>query len=306
MAKTTDCIAPLEIDGLHGRLLTLPKRKGREILLLYGLHASLERMAGVAEYLNSFGPVTMPDLPGFGGMESFYTAGRQATLDNVADYLAAFVRHHYEDRRFSIVGLSYGFIVATKMLQRHPDIVDRVDVVVSIVGLASREDLAGSPRSRTLMRLTASVCAQRLPAGFIQHVLLRPTVIRAGYFCMEKLARRPGQPIDTNKAERVRRIKFEIELWRSNDVRTYMQAVASIFSLEPGSRVKLPVYHAVLEGDQYLNNQQTEASMKQVYREVHILQARGDSHALTVLATAEDTARYVPAELQELLSKPAA
>src|SRR5205085_11669969 len=91
-----DYIVPLNINGLEGRVMHLPapktKKAGqREILFVYGLHSSLERWWGLTQVLNRYGAVTMPDLPGFGGMDSFYTIGKKPTLDNMADYLAAFV-----------------------------------------------------------------------------------------------------------------------------------------------------------------------------------------------------------------------
>ena len=89
-----DYIAPLNINGMNGRMLHIaaPKNKNKELLLLYGHHSSLERMYGIAEDLNQYGAVTMPDFPGFGGMDSFYTIGMQPSIDNLADYLASFVK----------------------------------------------------------------------------------------------------------------------------------------------------------------------------------------------------------------------
>jgi hypothetical protein len=71
-----DYIMPLYINGLSGRMLHLPAPRGkkREILFIYGQHSSLERWWGLAQALNSAGAVTMPDIPGFGGMTSLHQA----------------------------------------------------------------------------------------------------------------------------------------------------------------------------------------------------------------------------------------
>ena len=63
-----DYVLPLDMNGLSGRMLCLPAQAGkkREILFVPGLHTSLERLFGVIEYLNKYGGVTLPDLPGFG------------------------------------------------------------------------------------------------------------------------------------------------------------------------------------------------------------------------------------------------
>src|SRR3712207_1180020 len=100
MAKITrdpaDYIEPLNINRLEGRMLRLPapdtkQAAGREILFVYGHHSSLERWWGLIQALNRYGAVTMPDLPGFGGMDSFYKIGKKPTIDNLADYVAAFI-----------------------------------------------------------------------------------------------------------------------------------------------------------------------------------------------------------------------
>src|ERR1700741_1092962 len=118
-----DHIVPLYINGMNGRMLHIPgpAHTKREILFIYGHHSTLERWWGLVQDLNQYGTVTMPDLPGFGGMDSFYRIGQKPTIDNLADYLAAFIKMHYKKRKFTIAGLSFGFLVATRMLQRYPE-----------------------------------------------------------------------------------------------------------------------------------------------------------------------------------------
>src|SRR6185312_14576812 len=109
-SKPADYIQPLYINGLNGRMLHTPsvsRKYTREILLVYGHHALLERWWGLVENLRELGNVTMPDLPGFGGMDSFYKIGRTPTLDAFADYLAAFIKMRYRNRRVTIVGISF-------------------------------------------------------------------------------------------------------------------------------------------------------------------------------------------------------
>jgi len=93
-------IAPLEIAGLRGRVLELPAQKGggKTVLLIYGLHSSLERMYSTAQFHSRYAKVIMPDLPGIGGMESFYKIGRKPDLESYADYLYAFIKSRREER----------------------------------------------------------------------------------------------------------------------------------------------------------------------------------------------------------------
>src|SRR5487761_1162679 len=89
-----DYIVPLNINKLEGRMLYAPANgsEDRNILLVYGHHAMLERWWSLVENLCEYGNVTMPDLPGFGGMDSFFTIGKKPTIDAYADYLAAFIK----------------------------------------------------------------------------------------------------------------------------------------------------------------------------------------------------------------------
>src|ERR1039458_3592274 len=77
-----DYIVPLNINGMDGRMLRLPAPKGKpaELLFVYGHHSSLERWWGLAQVMNRYGAVTMPDLPGFGGMDSFYKIGKKPSI----------------------------------------------------------------------------------------------------------------------------------------------------------------------------------------------------------------------------------
>src|SRR4051812_15783977 len=103
-----DYIVPLNMNGLRGRMLKMPSanpNRQKEILLLYGHHAMLERWWGFVQNLNLYGNVTMPDIPGFGGMDSFHKAGRRPNVDAFADYLASFVKLRYKRKRITIVAI---------------------------------------------------------------------------------------------------------------------------------------------------------------------------------------------------------
>lgn len=118
-SSPTDYIVPLNINKLEGRMMYVPPDgdNNRNILLVYGHHAMLERWWSFVENLNDFGSVTMPDLPGFGGMDSFYKIGKKPTIDAYADYLAAFIKLRFKRKRITIVAISYGFVITTRMLQ---------------------------------------------------------------------------------------------------------------------------------------------------------------------------------------------
>lgn len=301
-----DYIEPLYMNGLRGRMLRLPSppRKKREILLVYGHHASLERLFGLAQDLNRYGAVTMPDLPGFGGMESFYKLGEKPTLDNLADYLAAFVKLRYKRRRVTIMGMSMGFLVVTRMLQRYPELTKKVDLLVSTVGFVHRDDFKFKRRNFLLMRWVASFFSNRLPAWIGKTFVLRSPMIRLAY---ASVASRHSKLKDADKEELNRRIDFEVVLWKCNDIRTYMDTTISMLTADLCDRqVDLPVVHVAVPGDRYFNNHVVEQHLNVIYKQVDIIKTNVSAHAPTIIATAEDVAPFVPKMLRRMLAKVAA
>lgn len=296
-------IVPININGLNGRMLRLPAsgKKKREILLVYGVHASIERMIGFAEDLNQYGNVTIPDLPGFGGMDSFYKIHKKPSLDNMADYLASFVKLRYKRKKCTIIAMSFGFVVATRMLQKYPELTKKVDLMVSLVGFAHKDDFKFSKRNYRLLRYSASFFSNRLPAIFVRYVVLRPVFIRATYNMM---AKNHSKMNDADDAERKKRIEFEIGLWHSNDVRTYMETGLTMLTLDIcDKQVHLPLYHISVDIDRYFDNQLVEQHLNVIYDKVTVIESNMNGHAPTVIADAETAAPFVPPKLRRLLAR---
>jgi pimeloyl-ACP methyl ester carboxylesterase len=166
-----DYIVPLNINGLDGRMLKAPAFSGvesKEILLIYGHHAMLERWWTLVQNLQEYGNVTMPDLPGFGGMDSFARINRYPNIDAYADYLAAFIKLRYRRKKFVVIGISFGFLVITRMLQRYPELTKKITLVVSIVGFMHKDDFVYPARNRKMFAKITRVFATREVALFIR------------------------------------------------------------------------------------------------------------------------------------------
>jgi len=299
-----DYIVPLAIGGLEGRMLHVPapENKQREILFVYGHHSSLERWWGLMQVLNEFGSVTMPDLPGFGGMDSFYKINQKPTIDNLADYLAAFLKWRYKRKRVTIAGMSFGFVVATRMLQRYPELTKKVEMLVSIAGFAHRDDFI-LPRKNYLFYLYSSRIVQhRLPAGIFKMIALNPLVLRAVYKHSNN-EKFKGAKTDSKKFDEL--VKVEVRLWRINDVRTAMKTSADFLRLDNCRvPVDLPIYHIAIVGDRYFDNLKVEQHFRIIFNDFTVL-AELDlvNHAPSVVATAEEAAPFVPPELRRLLDQ---
>ncbi len=302
--KPADYMLPLYMNGLSGRMLRMPapKNKKREILFIYGHHASLERYFGVAEYLNKYGAITVPDLPGFGAMEPFYKIGEPASLDNMADYLAAFIKLRYRNKRFVIAGYSLGVVIVTRMLQKYPELTKKVEMLVSIAGFTHKDDFNFSKKRYWIYRVGTSIFSHRLPSAFFKHVILRPIYIRYIYRHMFNAKQKFK---DKSGEELKEATEMEVSLWRGNDIRTYMATGHTMFTIElpKHGHIDLPIYHAGVVDDHYFNNLRVEQHMRMIYSDFHYGKIKTPTHAPSVVATAEDAAFFVPTEFIKVMNK---
>lgn len=306
-ANPADFIMPLNINGLEGRMLHMPaparkKKSDTEIMFVYGHHSSLERWWGLMLALNHYGAVTMPDLPGFGGMDSFYKIGKKPTIDNLADYLAAFVKLRYKRKKVVIAGLSFGFVVATRMLQRYPELTKKVVLLVSIVGFAHRDDFTFSKPRYYSYLLGTKVFSTRPTAAFFRSVVLHPWVLRAAYARTHNAKSKFQSAESADEFNRL--MDFEINLWHENDVRTYMYTTAQFLTLDNCQRqVDLPLWHISAQADHYFDNNVVEQHLRIIFKDFHHVQSKLTTHAPSVIADEKAAAALVPSRLRRELAR---
>lgn len=291
-------LSPINVGGLKGRKLHVPGPKGskHEVLFVYGHHSSLERWWGIVELLSRYCYVTMPDLPGFGGMQSLYKVGKPATISNLADWLAEFIKQEYGERKVTVVGMSLGFVIVTRMLQRHPKLTKNVEKLISLFGFAHKKDFIMSNRSRRAYKLGAWFFSLPVSSAFYRQVMLHPEVLRRGYH-KTKNAREKFKGLTPEQARQ--NMEFEIALWHANDLRTHMKTVVEFFSLDnTKARVELPVYHIGVKNDRYFSNASVEKHYKQIFSEYHLLaELNSGTHAPTAIRSAVDANVLIPQQL---------
>lgn len=298
-----DFIEPLNMNGLQGRMMHLPapKHTTKEILFVYGHHSSLERWWGLAQALNRYGSVTVPDLPGFGGMDSFYKIGSKPTIDNLADYLASFIKLRYKRRRVTLVSMSFGFVVVTRMLQKYPDLTKKVELLISVAGFTNGNEFIFT-KPRYLAYLTASrFFSGRSQSIFFKNVALNPLVIKAVYASTHNAR---AKFTGLNPAEKKATLEFEVYLWHINDPRTHMFTSAAFLTVNNCDRkINLPLHHIVVDGDQYFDAHAVEQHMRVIFPAVSIHTAKMDNHAPSLLADEKQAAKIFPASVKRLLNQ---
>ncbi|HSW79273.1 MAG TPA: alpha/beta hydrolase [Candidatus Saccharimonadales bacterium] len=300
----SDYIIPLNMNGLQGRMLRMPAptKRNREILLVYGHHAVLERWWGLVQNINEYGAVTMPDLPGFGGMDSFLKIGKKPTLDNYADYLASFIKLRYKNRHVTIIGISFGFVVVTRMLQRYPELSKKVDFVVSIVGFIHKDDFIFKQSARRFYVFLARLFATRPISYLIRHVFLNAFVIKNLY---RRLSRGKKRFAEADVAEFENFIDFDVYLWQTNDVRTHWLTTYQFLLLDNCKvHVDVPVWHVYAPNDYYFNNSVVEQHMRITFSEYHPVEAKEIvNHTPSILANKKEMSVLVPPGLRRVLSR---
>lgn len=302
--SSVDYIQPLNINGLEGRMLHMDAPKGVskqiEILFLYGHHSSLERWWGIAQALNRYGAVTMPDLPGFGGMDSFYKLGKRPTLDHMADYLAAFIKLRYKRKKIIIAGLSFGFVVATRMLQRYPELSKKVVLLVSIVGFAHKDDFLFTKTRLLSYRYATKAMSNPVGSTIFRYTALQPAVLKTFYGRTHNAKHKFAQAAD--KVELDRLMDTEIGLWHNNDVRTWFFTTNELMKLDNcGTRINLPVWHVASRADHFFDNNLVEQHMRVIFTDFELSELNMKTHAPSVLADEKEAAVLLPLKLRRKL-----
>jgi pimeloyl-ACP methyl ester carboxylesterase len=296
-------IKPLNMNGLKGRMLRLPakNKNKKEILMIYGHHSSLERMYGIAEAFNEYGAITMPDLPGFGGMDSFYTIGMKPTLDNMADYMASFIKLRYRGKKVTIIGMSLGFVIITRMLQKYPELQKKVKLLISVVGFTHKYDFTFKKPRYLFYKYGVSFFSLKLPSMFFYNVFLHPTVIRAAY---SKTHNAKKKLANLSSEDKKTAIEFEVQLWRNDDIRTYMKMALMFLTLDNCKiQIDLPVHHISVDNDQYFDHAVVEQHMRVIFNDFTEHMAIIDSHAPSIVATKEEAQPFIPKSIKKLLTE---
>ena len=302
--KLDQYIESLNMNGLLGRVLQMPAKKksnNKQILLVYGHHASLERMYGFAEELQKYGSVTMPDLPGFGGMQSFYKINEEPDIDTLADYLASFIKMRYKNRRFTVAGMSFGFVIVTRMLQKYPEMAKKIDNIISIVGFVHHEDFKLKTHQKLLLKMSSTLLSKRPIAVLSRYLLLNRPMIHLAY---SVVGDSHSKLKDADASERKRRIRFEVELWQANDLRTYAYTGREMLrvNLCNGNRqIPLKVTHVSVAEDRYFDNNVVEQHLNIVYTDVEVVSTTMPAHAPTVVSSAKEAAQFIPKQLRSQL-----
>lgn len=292
----------LNMNKIKGRMLILPKKNANtkiDFLLVSGQKYNLEKWFALAESLSNYGNVTMPDLPGIGGMGSFYAINDKPTIDNYADYLSAFIKLRYRRKKIVLIGISFGFMVAVRMLQKYPDLEKKIKVLISISGHTHIDDLKLSGSRVKFNLLLSKIFANSMTAQLYKSLIYDEYVFKLINRKIIKLENR----LDTGLLDKL--IKSEIRIQKKCDARTQFFLMNQILKLDLGQKnINLPVWALVKKNDKHLDNNSVRMHMEAIFSKYHEIQL--SSHArLTILGYADssDANRLIPYRLKLLFNR---
>lgn len=300
-------ITPLEINNLHGRSGFMPssrKNARKRIVLVYGLHSSIERMQGTVQFLSDYGDVYVFDLPGIGGMDSFYSIGREPTLDNYADYLYTALRSRHLDSNVTIVAMSFGFIVATRMLQKYPLTQQWFETILSFVGFGRVQDFREYKRRQRnylpLTRLLSTKTGSKIiKIGLFNRVSLAIMFRVLALFNPKYKHAMDNDPIASFAMER--------KLWQTNDTRTrfYLYTILFTFDLtsHSGQKIAVPLHDLTTPTDQYFDADKVSNTLKTLYERVSTSSANMPLHAPSIMGDADEIADIFSVQSKKVLGK---
>lgn len=296
-------IEDIELNGLKGRMINVPathkSAQNLNILLFHGQHSSLERMSGVAELLSDYGNFCLPDMPGFGGMDPLYNIGLEPSLDNLADYMAAFIKLHYGSKnKFVVVGYSFGFLVLTRMLQKYPQLQKQVVETIGLGGFVHNDAFLFSKRLRLGYTILSYMMLSRLGSFIAREVIMRKWFIGTIH-ANTRNAKIKYSSLSKEEYKRV--IDFEVHLWRCNDVRTRGYTVLEMLKadlMRSKQKIDSSMISISIGADHYFDGKIVEQQLKFIFSKVKTYRAVADVHSMSVASSAKDVEPYFPKPLR--------
>ena len=252
--------------------------------------------------MRRFGQILIVDLPGLGGMDSFYKIGKKPTLDNYAHFLHKFLEKKLpKQQKFCLLGFSLGLMISSRLLSIYPQYQPRLKALVSVVGFLRGADLKFSRQRRFFYLLAASLVKIRPGALFFRYVIINKLFLKM-FYARTALAKAKFQNISAQRKKEL--IAMETELWHINDVRTWAYTAELMLKVNLSDlRLKVQLYHAYIEGDQFLNNDSNHRILKNVYNKVKCFGVNLGAHAPTVIADEAEAELFIPQGLSRVLAK---
>lgn len=300
-------LSDIHFSGLQGRLLHLPQpakvKKPKTFVVFAGQHASLERMYSIAQLLNEFGEVYMPDLPGYGGMTSFYKIGKKPTYDNYADFVYTFLKTQKLNKDLWFFGNSFGSAVMTRLFQKHPESQKWTKQPIAFVGYGAGSNFAVSFWYRLWIGLMVNTVSTRLGAFLFEKLIFNRFSIHIMLYFFSRAKAKMQSDSDNLKKSMIMMEKY---LWSVNDHRTHAACVKMMFKDDlrhyPGGKIKLTLHNIATENDQYFDNKRVKKTFEDLYEKYETSPLTLQVHSPSMIADKDTVRAMLSDEALKLLA----
>jgi hypothetical protein len=175
-------------------------------------------------------------------------------------------------------------------------------MLISIVGFSHKYDFSFKKSRIVYYTKGAKFFSRKLPSLFFYNVFLHPSLIRAAY---SKTHNAKKKMANLSKQEKKDAVEFEVNLWRQDDIRTYMDMVVEMLTIDNCKKqVNLPVQHISVSTDQYFDHTVVEQHMRIIFNDFTDHEAIIPNHAPSILASKEEAAPFIPKSIRKILKKP--
>jgi hypothetical protein len=186
------------------------------------------------------------------------------------------------------------------MLQRYPDLVNKIEILMSLAGVTHNGDFKIGKYQKIGYLLVARTFKRRVPSMFYNNVILHPAMIRLAY------AKTPNGRVKFSALSEEKKneaMDFEVHLWRSEDTRTYWSTGVQMLELDNCTQqVDIDVHHLSIESDQYFDKHVVEQHMRIIFKDYHEHTSDMENHSPSILATKAEAAPLIPDSVRKLLT----
>jgi pimeloyl-ACP methyl ester carboxylesterase len=298
-----DYYKPFVYQELRGRYMFMPGKNGaaRTFIVLYGQHATLERIEPIVSALTEFGDVYAVDYPGFGGMEPAYKINKKPTLDFYAGHIKHFIDEIIpQDKTLTLLGISYGFQLITETLNQYPELNTRVEDVVSFVGFVHHEDFHMPPSYSIPMLYMLAIPGRTWAGSKILGFLKSDWIIGAIYMITKPIQ---AKFKSLSKKEAKTYMAEQAWLWKINDFRTHAATGWDLCKRNDLTtyRINVPVTHIGVPKDHLIDNARVAEELKVIYNGFQTYDLNLAIHAPLDVDSRESVLDLLPKELRNYL-----
>lgn len=283
----------------------LPARKDggkRKIVFIHGQHAALERFYSTLQFLNDYGEVYMPDMPGHGGMTSFYKIGKKPTYDAYADFLYTYFKSQNLTKDVTVIANSRGLQNMTRMYQKYPDSQRWIGLNIGLAGFGAGSDFHLKKPLKYFIYGISYPSATYIGSKIIGGVVFNRLSLKL-MIAIFKRFKAKMQSDDTNLREDM--VRMEQYLWFVNDHRTHAATALAMFKDDlrnySDEKIKLTLHNVVTAHDQYFDNKRVEKTCRDLYEGYEASPLDLKIHTPSMIATKEDVAAVIPEQTKKLL-----